>query len=273
VSQDVPAGIELAGLRGLEVLLVDDVSLNQEVVCDMLEGAGIVVRLASNGREAIDAIHQNLPDCVLMDCHMPIMDGYEATRKIRADERFHKLPIIALTANAMHTERARCQEAGMNGFLTKPVKSHELFAALVAHCPPRHVGQVAMPGAGNIQQQTATALPALHGIDSQLGLHYANAKPALYRKLLRLFRDSHGHDFEPDFRGALESGDWKAANRLTHTLKSSARMIGASHLGQLAEALDEVCHARQSEAIAPLLSDLIQELNKVCTGLAVVGSD
>ncbi len=273
LSQNAPAGIELTGLRGLEVLLVDDVSLNQEVVCDMLEGAGVIVRLANNGREAIAAINQNLPDCVLMDCHMPIMDGYEATRKIRADERYRKLPIIALTANAMHTEWARCREAGMDGFLTKPVKSYELFAALIAHLPPRHAVPATLPVSNSTQQQTATALPELHGIDGQKGLHYANGKPELYRKLLRLFRDSHGRDFEPDFRRALENGDWKVANRLTHTLKSSARMIGANHLGQLAETLDEVCHACQREEVVPLLSVLVQELNEVCAGLAAVSSD
>ena len=124
---DSPACLEFARLNGLEVLLVDDVPLNLEVVRDMLLGAGVLVRLANDGQEAIDSIRQKQPDCVLMDCHMPIMDGYEATRLIRSDEQNRTLPIIALTANAMHTERARCLDAGMDGFLTKPVKLDDLF--------------------------------------------------------------------------------------------------------------------------------------------------
>jgi len=280
-TPDVPAGMEFACLRGKEVLLVDDVALNQEVVRDMLLGAGVRVRLANDGQEAIDSIRQKRPDCVLMDCHMPIMDGYEATRLIRLDERNRTLPIIALTANAMHTERARCLDAGMDGFLTKPVKSNDLFSVLVTHMPLRNPEPTAVSVSVSNQPPTSTASTEVSaefrdvfpGVDSKLGLRYANDKPALFRKLLCLFRDSHGRDFTRDFQRALEDGDWKVASRLTHTLKSSARMIGANHLGELAEALDAACHARQSEAIAPLQAKLVQELAEVCAGLASVDPD
>ncbi len=278
---DSPASVDLARLNGLEVLLVDDVPLNLEVVRDMLLGAGVLVRLANDGQEAIDSIRQNKPDCVLMDCHMPIMDGYEATRLIRSEEQNRALPIIALTANAMHTERARCLDAGMDGFLTKPVKSTDLFAVLLAHLPLRNPDPIAAPVSGIFKGQSATASTEVFmefqdvfpGIDAQLGLHYANEKPELYRKLLRLFRDSHGRDFLRDFQNALDDGDWKVASRLTHTLKSSARMIGASHLGDLAEALDEACHTRQHEPVAQLQEQLAQELKSVCSGLASIDSD
>jgi len=216
-----------------------------------------------------------------MDCHMPIMDGYEATRLIRSDEQNRTLPIIALTANAMHTERARCLDAGMDGFLTKPVKSNDLFSVLLAHLPLRSPNPIAAPVPANIRAQTATVSTEVSseiqdefpGIDVQLGLHYANEKPELYHKLLRLFRDSHGRDFSRDFQNALDSGDWKVASRLTHTLKSSARMIGASHLGDLAEALDEACHTRQHESVAQLQEQLEQELKTVCSSLASIGID
>ena len=111
------------------------------------------------------------------------------------------------------------------------------------------------------------------GIDTQLGLRYANEKPELYRKLLCLFRDSHGRDFLRDFQNALDGGDWKVASRLTHTLKSSARMIGASYLGDLADALDEACHTRQSEQVTQLQEQLAQELKTVCSALAAIDID
>ena len=273
---DSPADQDIARLKGLDVLLVDDVPLNQEVVRDMLHGVGVHVRLANDGQEAIDSIGQKRPDCVLMDCQMPVMDGYEATRRIRSDEP--TLPIIALTANAMHTERARCLDAGMDGFLTKPVRSHELFSVLLAHVPGRAADPRAAPASGSLQAQASTKLAEVSmafqdvfpGIDTQFGLRHANANPVLYRKLLRLFRDSHGRNFERDFQTALTDGDWKTAARLTHTLKSSARMIGALELGELAEALDVLCQAARTEAIAPLQARLVQDLNALCAGLADV---
>ncbi len=267
-----------SGLRGLEVLLVDDVLLNQEVVRDMLETAGIKVRLAANGREALDAIAMKIPDCVLMDCQMPVMDGYEATRKLREDGRYRKLPIIALTANAMSTERERCRAAGMDDYLAKPVRARDLFAVLLAHVSPRATSQ----GDGAVHENasptpevpdTGTPLPEWPGIDSSLGLRYANGKPALYRKLLHLFRDTHGRDFEPGFRSALDGGNWIEATRLIHSLKSSARLIGATRLGELAKVLEDMCHARQHEAIKPQVFSLLRELAVVCGGLSDIGPD
>jgi signal transduction histidine kinase/CheY-like chemotaxis protein/HPt (histidine-containing phosphotransfer) domain-containing protein len=278
VAHDHRAEIERSGLSGLEVLLVDDVPLNQEVVRDMLESAGIRVRLASNGRQALDAIAAAAPDCVLMDCQMPVMDGYEATRKLRDDGRYRKLPIIALTANAMTTERERCRVAGMDGYLAKPVRARDLFAVLAMHLRPREVGQSlaavaeAPPGQGAPPDAVA-ALPEWPGIDSRLGLRYANGKLPLYRKLLHLFCDTHGRDFESGFRSALDGGNWKEATRLIHSLKSSARMIGATRLSELAGALEDACHARQNEAITPLLFPLLRELGAVFAGLAEISPD
>ena len=267
-SSDSQTEIKLAGLRGLDVLLVDDVPLNQEVVRDILESAGIHVRLASNGYEAIEAVKQKLPDCVMMDCQMPVMDGYEATRKLREDIRYRNLPIIAFTANALPTERTRCQEAGMDAYLAKPFTANDLFAVLAANTPTQAVRQTAIANPEVVQtEDVVTALPDLPGIDTRQGLHYTNDNPAIYRKLLGLFHDSHCREFESIFRNAFNSGDWKAATRQAHSLKSSARMIGANQLSELAESLEKGCSAQQSEVIESLLENLLLELDTVCTGL------
>ena len=278
--QSTHASPALASLRGVEILLVDDVPLNQEVVRDMLESAGIRVRLANNGREAIEAIHKKTPDGVLMDCQMPVMDGYEATRELRTEERYRRLPIIALTANALHTERERCLEAGMDGYVAKPVKSRELLAVLVAHLPGREFGPAAEAASPDDPLQAASgvvsgmavpagrALPELPGINRQTGLLYANGNHEIYRKILRMFRDSHGHDFEPNLKRALQLADWVGAIRIAHTLKGSARTIGANLLGDLAQALEEACRAQQTDAIEQLLASLLLELEKVNAGLA-----
>ena len=298
--QNAHTSLALASLRGVEILMVDDVPLNQEVVRDMLESAGVRVRLANNGREAIEAIHKKMPDGVLMDCQMPVMDGYEATRELRKEERYRRLPIIALTANALHTERERCLDEGMDGYVAKPVKSRELLAVLVAHLPAQGFGRIShnSPAASpddpseaetlaetdfkarvKAGGETGTAVPAgnhfpeLPGINLQTGLLYANGNHEIYRKILRMFCDSHGHDFEPSLTRAVENEDWVGAIRIAHTLKGSARTIGANLLGDLAQALEETFRAQKKDSIEQLLASLLLELEKVCAGLVEVGLD
>lgn len=119
---------------GLRVLLAEDNRVNQELISLILSQAGVLLEVAGNGVEAVlRVMDAGLPalDAVLMDVHMPEMDGYEATRVIRRDKRFHALPIIALTTNVMAGDRQRCLEAGMNDHLGKPVDTGALFAALV----------------------------------------------------------------------------------------------------------------------------------------------
>ena len=266
-------GVGGGRLKDVEALLVDDVQLNQEVIRDMLESAGMRVRVVDNGLEAVEAIAQKLPDCVIMDCQMPVMDGYEATRRIRQDERCRTLPIIALTANALPTERERCREAGMDAYVTKPVRSAELLAVLAEHLPLPVASMIMAPAPdANPAAMTAAALPVLPGIDTQLGVHYANGKTALYLKLLGLFLDSHGRDFRVQFPAAYAAGDMKTATRLVHSLKGAAMMIGASQLSELAKSLEDACRDGQSDLVGPHLESLLQELEMVCSGLAKLPS-
>ncbi|MFT3849511.1 MAG: response regulator [Propionivibrio sp.] len=258
-----------SALNGVEVLLVDDVPLNQEVIRDMLESAGMRVRIAGNGQEAVEAIGRRLPDCVIMDCQMPVMDGYEATRRIRQDERHRKLPIIALTANALPTERERCRAAGMDGYISKPVRSGELLATLSEHLPRPMLGSIiASQSAVDPEPMPMESLPVLPGVDTRLGVHYANGKTALYLKLLNLFLDSHGRDFQGQFSAACDVADVKTATRLVHSLKGAAMMIGASHLSELARNLEDACRDGQGELVAARLEPVRQELEMVCAGLS-----
>lgn len=132
-----PETIEVEHLRGIRVLLVEDNEINQEVALGQLEDAEVVVDVAENGEIAVGMVRSNEYDIVLMDMQMPVMDGIEATRVIRADSRFDKLPIVAMTANAMAVDRDRCLEAGMNDHIPKPIDPDQLFGAL-----SRWVGQL-----------------------------------------------------------------------------------------------------------------------------------
>ena len=110
----------------------------------------------------------------------------------------------------------------------------------------------------------------LPGVDTRLGVHYANGKVALYLKLLNLFLESHGREFRGQFPAAFDAGDVKTAIRLAHSLKGAAMMIGASHLSELARNLEEGCRDAQGEDVRARLDAVLQELDMVCAGLSSV---
>jgi len=118
-------------LVGLRLLLVEDNELNQELALSLLTRAGAEVRIATNGREALEAVAQDRFDAVLMDCQMPVMDGYEAARRLRQQPELASLPIIAMTANAMAGDISRAKAAGMNDYVAKPIDIQKLFATLL----------------------------------------------------------------------------------------------------------------------------------------------
>src|SRR5205823_3163227 len=124
-------GEQALRLRGARILLTEDNEINQQIAVELLEGAGATMKVANNGREAVEML-SNGPqpppfDVVLMDLQMPEMDGYQATAKLRADRRFTSLPIIAMTAHATIEERTRCLAAGMNDHISKPIDPAMLF--------------------------------------------------------------------------------------------------------------------------------------------------
>jgi PAS domain S-box-containing protein len=121
------------------ILVAEDNAINQEITQDILQGAGMRVILADNGQQAIDKLTEagDQVDLVLMDMHMPVLGGIEATKAIRKDGRFGTLPIIALTANALEGDRETCEQAGMNDYISKPIDVRQLFATIVRWLKPR----------------------------------------------------------------------------------------------------------------------------------------
>ena len=201
-----------------------------------------------------------MPDCVLMDCQMPVMDGFEATRRLRAQERYRDLPIIALTANTMAGDREKCLTAGMNGFLSKPVNLGQLFAALAQWVRPR-------------QAQTAEStpelpeLPDLPGVDTGRGLQLVGGEASYYMSLLQQYRDNRASNFAELFRQAQQGGDWNLATRLAHNLKGVSRTLGMARLGNLAEQLEQAAQQGQAKVVTERLGVLEEELCSVLDGL------
>jgi PAS domain S-box-containing protein len=253
---------KLIRLCGAEVLLVEDVDLNQEVMRDMLETVGIRVRVANNGQEALYAVRESRPDCVLMDCQMPVMDGFEASRRLRALPEHADLPIVALTANALAGDRAECLAAGMNAHIAKPVRSSELFSIL---------SHWIKPGKNSDLPRTpppSAALPALPGIDTEAGLAQAGDNPELYRRLLASFRDEYLTRFEASFEAALGRRDWEVALHLAHSMKGITRSLGASRFGDLADELQTAAKTRDPREAANALSACRPEITRLLATLA-----
>ncbi|HEY7409226.1 MAG TPA: response regulator, partial [Vicinamibacteria bacterium] len=189
------AGERGVRLDGLRVLLVEDNEINQQVATELIEGVGGRVTVAGDGRQAVERLEQAgdpLPyDVVLMDIQMPEMDGYQATARLRAQPRFARLPIVAMTAHATVEERQRCVAAGMNDHVAKPIDPSALYDVL-GRCRD---GARALPaGAPAPAPPAPGAVPEVEGLDAAQGLRRVAGNLKLYARLLRQFVEEHAGD-------------------------------------------------------------------------------
>jgi CheY-like chemotaxis protein len=262
-------------LRGARILLVEDNDINREVATETLQEAGIVVTSAEHGAQALEQLAQAGPfDLVLMDVQMPVMDGYETTAAIRAQDRFKDLPIIAMTANAMAEDRQRCLAAGMNDFVAKPIDTDRLWQALLRWTPPQAPQSDIDPGAAGAGVGQSAALPMgatlpelsleVDGLDTRLGLKRCMGKPDFYRSLLRQFLVQHTQCVQ-HIRAAEAAGQWLAAQRVAHTLKSVAGNLGALRLQDEATAIEQQIADQLEAGLAPVLDE--QSLSQLAATL------
>ncbi|PZP32502.1 MAG: hybrid sensor histidine kinase/response regulator [Roseateles depolymerans] len=254
-------------LRGLRVLLAEDNELNQQVATELLQSVGVAVHLANNGQEALQALEAGGHDLVLMDMQMPVMDGLSAARAWRQRELElgrPRLPILALTANAMTRDRQACLDAGMDDHLAKPLDPARLFESLQRW---RSVvaASVVAEGIHMSEPQPAQASRAGEGVGLDLnrlregGLEVDQAlgrlmnKATLYASVVERFRqDRDGH-----LRGAqraLQAGDASAALRAAHTTRGVAGLLGATQLAGSAGQLEGALERGDDAAIALALS-------------------
>src|SRR6476619_3744836 len=240
-SEAVVAGpsFDIERVRAARVLLVEDNEINQEVAIGQLEDAEVFVDLAENGAEAVRLARENDYDIVLMDMQMPVMDGIEATRILRSDARFQTLPIIAMTANALVSDRELCLEAGMNDHIAKPIDPDQLFGVLM-----RWIERPEGDGAGLRELSEARAAvvhtPAvadgpldIDGIDVKAALKRTGGNRKRYVALLRRFAQQQASTVD-EIRKALSMGDAATAERAAHSLKGAAGTLGATTLSEIA---------------------------------------
>jgi len=241
-------------VAGRRLLLVEDNLLNQEVAMDMLGDLGLSIERAENGQDAVALAASHDYDLILMDMQMPLMDGLEATRQIRALPGGSRVVVVAMTANAFEEDREACMSAGMNDFLPKPVEPEALYRILLKWLVP---DAGSMPGGEPVRGSSA-ALASISGLDVEQGLRMVRGKWPTYLRLLRLFADTHA-DLPKRLEAACTRGDRVELERLSHSLKGSAGNVGARDLSMLAAG---VCQAVRAEVDAEELTRRLGHLSE-----------
>jgi CheY-like chemotaxis protein len=242
-------------MKGIKILVAEDNPTNQEVAQAILEGAGVAVTIANNGEEAVQAFQSSSFDAVLMDIQMPKMNGYEATRLIREQPRGASIPIIAMTAHAMKGDEEKCLEAGMDGYVSKPVNQDRLFQTLwrlmgSGKGPSELMAPEAdeeLAGAGQVHEvipedkQFEKHLPdQLPGIDIGRTLVEMNLNGSTFLRILSGFL-ADNRDTAKKIRQAFSGNDPALIGQLAHSLNGSAANIGAVELSMAAQALERAC--------------------------------
>jgi len=272
---DVPPPARAGGLAGARVLLVEDNPVNLLVAQKLLGVLGCEVDTAINGQLALDKLHATPYQAVLMDCQMPVLDGYAATRRWREHEaatQAARLPIIAMTANAMVGDRQRCLDAGMDDYLSKPISREGLQACLLRWCGSSAAADEAPPQAAPAQVEEAPASAV-----------QATTLPVLDREVLDELREIAGaetatiidvflDDTTPLVRQLQEAAvapDLEQLRELAHSLKSASANVGALALSAAARRVELAARAGKLERPAVMVALIIAEFARA--RLALIG--
>ena len=265
VDKAVPAGIVRGypeSITSLHILLAEDGVVNQKVAVNLLKQRGHEVAVANNGREALVALDSESFDVVLMDIQMPVMDGFETTAMIRDREKqtgVH-IPIIAMTAHAMKGDRERCLEAGMDGYIAKPIRAKDLYKTI----------ETTAAKVSRSRQRKKSILDENKALDRDKILEQTGGSAETLREIVELFA-IESDKLMKRIREAITSGDASELQRVAHTLKGSVRIFGAERPAAAAQQLEtmgrekNLLYAEQAwqelvkeiELLKPLLNDLI----------------
>jgi PAS domain S-box-containing protein len=242
----------------MKVLIVEDGHINQLVGARMLEKRGHTVTLASNGRESIELLKKEPFDAVLMDVHMPGLNGYEATAKIRQSEQGtgRHVPIIAMTANAMKGDRELCLAAGMDDYIAKPLRSAELFH-VVEQFSPRTPAQDADQTSGDAESP-ANRTPAAEPPFDLAEFRESTGDEKLMRKLVSIFAED-SQKYLRKAEKALAAGKAKPLYEAAHSLKGMIGVYAAKKALKLANELCEYAHAEDLKGAQVMLDQLKKE--------------
>jgi len=262
-------------IGSLNLLLAEDSVVNQRLAVALLQRAGHKVTVAENGRIAVDRLTAESFDVVLMDVQMPVMDGLEATTAIRGREKRvgGHIPIIAMTAHAMKGDREQCLAAGMDGYVSKPIRGEELLAALekyAVHAPfsppdDRTSVQVAsIPSAHSTAGTDCHSAPS--AFDSTVALRQVGGDRALLAELAAAFR-GESRTLMTQLREAITAGDAAKLRRAAHTLKGAAGVFGAEAAFATAMQVESLAAAGDLSQVRELFADLEAQIGQLNAAL------
>jgi signal transduction histidine kinase/DNA-binding response OmpR family regulator len=248
-----------AAVAPRQILLVDDNPVNQKVAAGILAKYDHQVTIRGNGREALEALEQSAFDIVLMDVQMPEMDGLEATRRIRENDQWKRLPIIAMTAHASTRDRDRCLETGMNDYLCKPIHAEELHNMVEKWADRQE------PVAGPVSPSPASSpAPGSRGVplDVDKALLLLGGDRDVFADVLTAFLDNLDATVE-QMEAAMQSSDGTALYGLAHRLRGGASAVAAEPIRTIAERLEELGRQNQVTTALGLLDELKIEVARL----------
>jgi len=264
---------EAAAIRGAHVLLVEDNEINQTVARDLLVRLGLLVSVVEHGQAALERLAQETFDIVLMDLQMPVMDGFEASRRIRAEARWQNLPIIAMTAAVLERDREACHAAGMNDHVAKPILPSELVVTLKKWLLPRTSANVFLPGVLPAETFPLSAklstikLPdSLPGFELDNALQLMGGNALLFIRLASQFAENFWRAAQ-EMRVMLVHADFAAMATLAHTLKGAAGNLGANTLYLAVEALETALAAESKDRVLLDLDAFAHRMDEVLASI------
>jgi len=255
------------GAHGARILLVDDNELNREVAGELLRSAGAEVTMAVNGQDAVEKIESTEFDMAFMDIQMPVMDGYEATRRIRRDPRHSSLPVIAMTAHAMKGAREQCLDAGMDDFLTKPIDGMILFSAVVKWRGCQSAGSSTFDEPSHVDDPRTEQAEVRYDFDPDIiDFEQTVARVAGNRELAATFTFQFLEEYATladQVAAFMENGVLDEAKKSAHSLKGTAGNLSMSGLYTAAKNLNDALDAGEAHGYQNLTSRLLEENRKV----------
>ncbi|WP_415713545.1 response regulator [Maridesulfovibrio sp.] len=249
ICEDAVKNKEVVNIKGAKVLLVEDNEINQLIAVKALKSFEVCASIANNGAEALELLEHNTYDLVLMDVQMPVMDGFECTRRIR-NRGYGKsdLSVVAMTANAMQGDREKCFESGMNDFLPKPVTKEDLLSMLVKWISPVSPDDdVEQLFETDPDPVLATDNATAQCLNRKIGLARVDGCEKTYMTILESFKSANSQ-VPDEIKTAINNKDFETANRIVHTIKGVSANIGA-----------EILHINAAE-----LESAIKENNDSC---------
>ncbi|MBF0455426.1 MAG: response regulator [Magnetococcales bacterium] len=259
-------------IGGCRLLLAEDNRINQQVAQEILSHVGLIVEMADDGQQAVESVETSSYDLILMDVQMPVMDGYEATRRIRGLAQGKNLPIIAVTAHVAEADQQLCLESGMDDHIAKPIDKRQLFDVLLKWLSGKSKQRERSLPLPKEPSQAPPLPPTLKGVDLEAGLVRLMGNQALYRSLLVNFANEFAH-VVPEVEASLSgenSERWQDARRLVHSVRGLAGNLGIVKVTSAASALEEAIAEEKREGWLAPLASFSASIKEVLTALSTL---